>query len=166
MNDDLALLKELLYDTCDLEVKDFNLHKESAEYGACSFLLNGKSVQYRCAKITPKKTGQFVTVWKRNNHGITAPFDVADELDFMFITAKSENLFGQFIFPKEILIEKGIITKGNKEGKRGMRVYPPWDIPTNKQAIKTQGWQLNYFFSVERLSQTDIGLLSNMFSAK
>lgn len=163
MNDDLTLLKEGLYDKCNLTFSDFNLHKESAEYGACSFLLNGKFVQHRMAKITPKKIGQFVTVWKRNNVGITEPFDVADELDFIFITTKSENHLGQFIFPKEILVEKGIITKGSKGGKRGMRVYPPWDIPTNKQAMKTQSWQLNYFFSLEHPSQKEIGLIKDMF---
>lgn len=26
-----------------------------------------------------------------------------------------------------------------------MRVYPSWDRPTNKQALKTQEWQLPYF---------------------
>jgi len=27
-------------------------------------------------------------------------------------------------------------------------VYPPWDITTNKQAKKTQAWQLEYFLDV------------------
>ena len=51
---------------------------ESAEYGACSFKLNGKTIQFRVSKITPTKTGQFVTIWKRNKEGITEPFDNAD----------------------------------------------------------------------------------------
>jgi hypothetical protein len=48
------------------------------------------------------------------------------------------------------LADKGIITKNGKEGKRGIRVYPPWDIATNKQAEKTQRWQMLFlmiFFS-------------------
>jgi hypothetical protein len=27
-------------------------------------------------------------------------------------------------------------------------VYPTWDIPTNKQAERTQKWQLNYFYEM------------------
>jgi hypothetical protein len=38
-----------------------------------------------------------------------------------------------------------IISTHLKEGKRGMRVYPPWDLPSSKQAKKTQQWQLPYF---------------------
>jgi|GEM_PF-3635531 len=34
-----------------------------------------------------------------------------------------------------------------KKGKMAIRVYPPWTTPTVKQAIKTQQWQLQYFFS-------------------
>lgn len=36
----------------------------------------------------------------------------------------------------------------------GIRVYPSWDISTSTTAIKTQQWQLEYFFKV-----TDIDLL-------
>jgi hypothetical protein len=43
------------------------------------------------------------------------------------------------------LQEKGILSDDNKEGKRGFRVYPPWDIAINKQAKQTQEWQLKYF---------------------
>ncbi|MDR0329875.1 MAG: MepB family protein [Rickettsia sp.] len=31
-----------------------------------------------------------------------------------------------------------------------MRVYPPWDIVINKQAKKTQAWQLEYFLEIPR----------------
>ena len=33
-------------------------------------------------------------------------------------------------------------------GKRAIRVYPPWDNELNKQAQKTQAWQLNYFLEI------------------
>ncbi len=52
---------------------------------------------------------------------------------------------GQFIFPKSILLVKGILSDGEKDGKRGFRVYPPWDKAVNKQAKQTQQWQLQYF---------------------
>ncbi|RZK78103.1 MAG: hypothetical protein EOO92_11740 [Pedobacter sp.] len=145
---ELKSVKELVYDNCGFELTNLNLSTESLEYGACSFELNKKKIQFRVAKITPLKTGQFVTIWKRNKDGITKPFDISDDLDFIIIAAKKENNFGQFIFPKLVLAEKGIITVNNKEGKRGIRVYAPWDTVTNKQAKKTQTWQTKYFLTI------------------
>jgi hypothetical protein len=121
---------------------------ESKEYGACTFELNGKIIEQRVAKITPTKTGQFVTVWKRNKEGITEPFNIADNFDFVIITARDNENFGQFIFPRLVLADKGVITRNGKEGKREIRVYPPWDITTNKQAEKTQNWQTKYFCNI------------------
>ena len=39
--------------------------KESAEYGAVRFEMDGQTCLFRQAKYTPKKTGQFVVLWKR-----------------------------------------------------------------------------------------------------
>ena len=147
---DLKIAKELVYDKCCFNLTDPKLNAESLEYGACSFVLNCLTIQHRVSKITPTKTGQFVTIWKRNTKGITEPFDISDDLDFIIITSKNGDNFGQFIFPKSILAEKGIITKNGKEGKRGIRVYPPWDIATNKQAEKTQSWQSKYFLTINK----------------
>ena len=47
-----------------------------------------KKIQHRVSKITPTKNGQFVTLWKRNQNGITEPFDINDEIDFIIITVK------------------------------------------------------------------------------
>lgn len=101
------------------------------------------------SKITPTKTGQFVTLWKRNSNGITEPLDSIDPFDFVIIAARFDNHFGLFIFPKHVLATQGIITHQDKSGKRGFRVYPPWDKAVNKQAMKTQEWQCEYFFVVD-----------------
>ena len=53
------------------------------------------------------------------------------------------------MFPKQVLVAKNIVSNKLKEGKRGFRVYPPWDEAKNKQAITTQKWQLNYFLSIK-----------------
>lgn len=134
-----------LYNRCGLSFTEFHTEKESAEYDACTFKLNGKSVICRTAKITPTKIGQFVTVWKRNENGVTAPFNINDNFDFFVITTLNGELSGQFIFPKSVLLAKGVISGGNSVGKRGIRVYPSWDLASNKQAQKTQHWQLAYF---------------------
>jgi hypothetical protein len=159
---DLKVAKELVYDACDLELSDFKQNLEGTDYGACSFKLNGKTIQYRVSKITPTKTGQFVTVWKRNKDGITAPFDVSDGVDLIIITSKSGANFGQFIFPISVLADKGIITRNGKQGKRGIRFYPPWDIATNKQAKQTQSWQTNYFLPIKGDNSGDNELIKKL----
>lgn len=160
---ELKITKALVYDTYGFILTNLKLHAESVAYGACSFDLNKKKIQYRVSKITPTKTGQFVAIWKRNNDGITVPFDVADDFDFMIIATKSGDNFGQFIFPKSILAERGIVTQNNKEGKRGIRVYPPWDNATNKQAEKTQAWQTKYFLRIDEGNMISTELIRNLF---
>lgn len=164
IHEDLKMVKELVYDTCGFEVTNVEQNPESKEYGACSFMLNGKTIQQRVAKITPTKTGQFVTIWKRNEKGITEPLDYSDDFDFIIITARDNANFGQFIFPKSVLADNGIITRNGKTGKRGIRVYPPWDVVTNRQAIKTQRWQSTYFLTIRDDHSTDFDLLRKLLA--
>ncbi len=145
---ELLTAKELIFDACELSVSNLKIDAESAEYGACSFHLNELFLTFRVAKITPTKIGQFVTLWKRNQEGITAPFDTSDNIDFVMICTRRNADFGAFIFPKSVLHQKGILADENKDGKRGFRVYPPWDIAQNKQAKQTQEWQLKYFLEI------------------
>ena len=149
-----------LYNKSSFQVSEFELEPESKEYDACRFKLNGRNIVYRSSKTTPKKIGQFVTFWKRNANGITEPLHEHDAFDFYIINVASENKLGQFIFPKSILIEKGISSTQAKDGKRGFRVYPPWDKPTSKQAEKTQKWQVEYF--VEISVKTDLKLMTQL----
>jgi hypothetical protein len=146
--DDLILAKKLVYDSCNLDCTQPLPETESAEYSAYRFHINKNTICYREARITPTKTGQFVTLWKRNISGTIEPFDFSDFIDFVIISVRKEHNFGQFIFPKVILLEKGVFSTSTKEGKRAMRVYPPWDLTTSKQAQKTQQWQLDYFLEI------------------
>lgn len=164
IHSDIRVVKELVYDKCGFDLTNLTQNLESKEYGACSFELNGKTIQQRVSKITPTKTGQFVTIWKRNEDGITEPFDILDDIDFIIITSKSGDNFGQFIFPTSVLADNGIITRNGKEGKRGIRVYPPWDIATSKQAEKTQSWQTKYFLTIKKDNSTDLDLAKKLFT--
>lgn len=163
---DLKIVKELLYDKCGFELKNLKLNSESAEYGACAFELNGQEIEHRVSKITPTKTGQFVTIWKRNPNGVTQPFDVSDSIDFIAITSKSGENIGQFIFPKSVLADKGIITQNGKGGKRGIRVYPKWDTVTNKQAEKTQNWQTKYFVTIGSNNSAELDLVKKIVNKR
>lgn len=155
-HNDLKIVKEFVYDKCGFDFTNPKWNSESSEYGACSFELNGKTIQHRVSKITPTKTGQFVTIWKRNKDGVTEPFDILDDLNFIVITSRSGDNLGQFIIPKSVLVDERIITKDNIDGKRGIRVYPPWDTATSKQAEKTQSWQAKYFLTIKNDNSTDL----------
>lgn len=158
----LNTAKSLVYDKCGFDFGGLIVEGESQEYGACTFRLNGLKIKFRVSKITPTKTGQFVTIWKRNDEGITQPFDLTDEIDFVIISSQNGDDFGQFIFPKSVLLNKGIIKGNNKKGKRGIRVYPPWDTITNKQAEKAQLWQTKYFLVIDNTDKTNLNLAKKL----
>ncbi len=146
-SDITSSIKEF-YEKCSYRITDFEIALESKEYQACSFKLNGRSIISRKAKITPKKMGQFVTFWKRTGNGPIEPFHENDNIDFFVVNTANGNHRGQFVFPKALLILKGIISTNKKEGKRAIRVYPPWDKLSSKQALKTQNWQQDYFLEI------------------
>lgn len=147
IDSELQLLKQnyLLF---SIEITNVIFDDESKEYKACSFQLDKAKIIFRKSKITPKKVGQFITFWKRNKFGPIEPYNENDDFDYFVVNCISENNQGQFIFPKSILVHKGIISTKNNEGKRAFRVYPNWEKTTNKQAAKTQFWQKEYFIQL------------------
>lgn len=153
MTETLLDAKKLIFDNFDFSNPE--KENESEEYSAYRFQLLNKNICYREAKITPTKTGQFVTLWKRNQAGIIEPFNVTDEIDFVIISVQKDLNWGLFIFPKTILLEKGIFSTQSKEGIRATRVYPIWDETQSKQAQKTQKWQLEYFFQLTDKSKME-----------
>lgn len=146
---DLLIAQKLLYGPLGITCNNLICKAESQEYSACEFQINSYAIKFRVGKITPTKTGQFVTFWKRIGSGPIIPYDRADQFDFLVVSVRMDDLLGQFIFPKIVLYEKGLISKEDKGGKRAMRIYPPWNIADNKQAEITQTWQLEYFVSIE-----------------
>lgn len=153
---ELSLINQLIFKPCGIVLENVNAEPESREYFAHTFELNGRKARFRTAKITPTKTGQFVTIWKRNEKGITVPFSVSDANDFYIIATRKENHFGIFIFPKTVLHQNKILSDKAKDGKRGIRVYPIWDVTTNKQAQRTQLWQKDYFLEVALDGRADL----------
>ncbi|UXX80304.1 MepB family protein [Reichenbachiella carrageenanivorans] len=150
MNDLVTRIKTRCYDPHGLTMANYTDEAESQTYGACTFEIHDKKCVSRNAKITPTKTGQFVTLWKRTHTGITAPFDSSDTIDLVIIHIQDGDRLGLFIFPQALLIEKKIISTAKKEGKRGFRIYPPWDRPTSRQALKTQDWQQFHFIDLTK----------------
>lgn len=145
---DLLAAQKLAFEPSGLSVSNIAREAESKEYGAYSFEMNHRRIQFRVAKITPTKIGQFVTLWKRIGNGPILPYDLADPIDLFVISVRTPEHFGQFVFPKSVLFEKGIVSKEGMGGKRAMRIYPPWDIALNRQAKSSQAWQILYFFEI------------------
>lgn len=165
MPKDLQDAQIRIYVPCGLSLQHFIPEAESQEYSACSFTLNGHRIQFRSSKITPTKIGQFVTFWKRFGSGPIMPVDAADTFDFLIVNVRTINQFGQFIFPKEVLLTQGYISKNGIGGKRAMRVYPSWDKPDSKQAIKTQTWQLQYFIVADTTQPLESQKLQNLLGS-
>lgn len=149
LHPDLLTAQNLAYEPCGFTPEHIVLEAESQEYGACRFTMNNKQILFRVTKITPTKVGQFVTFWKRIGNGPIMPFDESDPIDLFVISVRAADPFGQFVFPKHLLIEQGFVSVDGKGGKRAMRVYPPWDLPNSRQAQRTQSWQLKYFFEIQ-----------------
>lgn len=145
---DFFEVQKWVYEPNGWLVGKISLEAESKEYGALDFEMNGYRIKFRAGKITPTKIGQFVTLWKRIEKGPICPLDSEDAFDFVVVSVRSAERLGQFVFPKEVLCEKGVVSKEEKSGKLAIRIYPPWDVAENSQAKKTQKWQLLYFFEI------------------
>ncbi len=158
---DLIEIQKLVYEPAGLVFKNLVKDTESQDYAACTFALDKKIIKFRVAKITPTKIGQFVTFYKRSSSGPIEPYDLSDQFDLLVVSVRDGEKFGQFVFPKNVLYEKDILSKDGVGGKRAMRVYPPWDIVDNLQAKKTQAWQLKYFFEVST-NGTNIGRIKTL----
>lgn len=163
---DLLATKNLVYDPCKLKCSQPVMEAESTEYGAFTFKLNDSFARFRVAKITPTKVGQFVTLWKRVRKEPIQPYDVSDTVDFLIVCTRKEDHFGQFVFPKSALCEQGVLSVAGKEGKRAIRVYPPWDKTQNRHAQTTQKWQMRYFLDICKNEKLDYARAQMLYSQK
>jgi len=150
MTEIVTKIDNLIFKAIGQTVENLTNDKECEAYSGCNFQLGQLAITFRKAKITPKKSGQFVTLWKRNSERQTEPYSINNRFDFYIIAADDETESGFFFFPKQVLLENHILTTVNIEGKRGFRVYPDWSETTNKQALKTKSWQKKYFINLDQ----------------
>ncbi|GGD96256.1 MepB family protein [Paenibacillus nasutitermitis] len=161
----LAYVNERVYEPNHLSIQAIQEETQNADYGAGVFLLNSRSVRFRVAKITPAKTGQFVAFWEKgpDNKNQAFSYENAADLWVIHTFAADSHAFGQFVFPKEVLMQHNILKTGSVKGKMAIRVYPAWDTPTSKQAIATQKWQLPYFAAVDHNNSRQIQELLHLY---
>ncbi|MDM1380540.1 MepB family protein [Myroides marinus] len=139
----IPLLNKALKNDELTAITDITWSTEKNEYYACTFTLGSAKIVFREAKVTPKKIGLFVAIWRRNEDNITTPYHIDDNFDYFVIGTGS----GCFVYPKSILVELQIISSNLKEGKRGMRVYPNLEVEMNKQALKTYQSHLPFYYN-------------------
>lgn len=149
MNDLLNSIQKTLGNRLGFTITNFVAEQEGKAYSACSFLLNNKKVFCRVSKVTPKKKGQFVTFYQRNNNEIIEPFNENTHVDYFMVF--HQEIKSVFVFPKSILVKKSVLSTDKKEGKRAFRVYAPTDELISKQALATQKWQTKYFYSLKSI---------------
>ncbi|SOB44023.1 conserved hypothetical protein [Weissella viridescens] len=118
---------------------------QNKEYEGVSF--PNKSIRSRLAKRTPKKKGYFVACYISEQGQKNRPYTLNESLDYLVVCIDDKKR-GAFIFPKEILASKGILTS-DQLGKMAFRVYPPFETDLNKTATATQKWQSSYYRSAE-----------------
>lgn len=156
MTEELKHIQDSIFHILGLPIIDLTEDGECKGYDGYNFQIGTFKIKFRKAKVTPKKIGQFVTLWRRNAAKQTEPFHINDDLDFYLIATRDNERFGFFFFPKHVLGKNFILTDSNKIGKRGFRVYPDWDIPISKQAQTAKAWQTAYFIDLTKNSSTAI----------
>lgn len=117
-NKTLAYVNELLYEPNNLTIKNIQEETQNSDYGAGIFQLNSKSIRFRVAKITPTKIGQFVSFWEKDEANKNQAFTYDNSTDLLVINTFNDNGdFGQFVFPKEILLQQNILRTSSTKGK-------------------------------------------------
>ncbi|WP_139277698.1 MepB family protein [Rhodococcus marinonascens] len=164
LHPDLLAAKSLIYGPHELACTTPMREPESAAYGAYALSINGLATRFRVAKTTPTKVGQFVTLWQRGEAGPIRPFDTSDNVKLFVISVRDHEQFGQFVFPVDTLVRRGVVSRDGVGGKRAIRVYPPWVAPTSRQARNTQTWQLEYFLPPHQIDECDCARARTLFA--
>lgn len=106
----LNYVNKLIYEPSGLTVKSVLEERQNAKYGAGRFQLSARKVRFRVANTTPTKIGQFVAFWEKDENNKNQPYSYAEAPDLLVITTfKNENEFGQFVFPKDVLLKQNIL---------------------------------------------------------
>lgn len=166
MINEIKKLDDFVFKPLNLDLSEIIQDPESEDYLGFNFRINDIKIKFRKSKLTPKKIGQFVTFWKRDQNKKTVPFDVEDDFDFYIILIEENENAGFFIFPKSILEKKDLISSQSKAGKRGFRIYSDWHFPTSKQAERSKLWQTRYFINFANTESSTLEKFETILNSK
>ena len=120
--------------------------EQNSDYESGLVVLSGQHWRLRTARVTPRKAGGFVAVWRRSEQGATEPFEADEDVTGLAVfVVEEDHRRGVFWFTAAHLRELGITSSRGHPGKRGFRVYPPWCTGLNRQASRTQAAQAPAF---------------------
>ncbi|GEN87177.1 MepB family protein [Oceanobacillus sojae] len=156
----INLIKELLFDI-NGELTNILKEPQNMEYEGTTFNINENKYRSRLAKRTPKKDGYFVVFWEKDVNHCNQAFAYSESPDKIVFSIIDKDVKGQFIFPKSLLLEKGILRTNDNKGKMAIRVYPSWERSLNNSAKKTQAWQAPYFIDVS--NEIDMKRLTELY---
>ena len=71
----------------------------------------------RLAKKTNKKQGYFITLWTKDSMSVNQPFEYANFPEKLIVNVIDKDKLGQFIFPKDELLKREILSNHFKKGK-------------------------------------------------
>ena len=83
-------------------------------------------------------------MWKKDENNTNVPFTEDDLENQLIVNIVDDKRRGQFIFPKDILIKKGIL-KVMILKENGIESVSTLGEGLNNTAAKTQVWQCAYF---------------------
>lgn len=126
------------------------IEEQNIDYEGAVFSLNQRAYRTRLAKLTPKKKGYFVAAWEKDANGTNQAYQYEDSPNKLIVSVIDGEKCGQFIFPKSVLLAKGILKNATQKGKMAFRVYPNWVSDLNVTAKKTQSWQSDYFIDLSK----------------
>ncbi|UNM97401.1 MepB family protein [Ignatzschineria rhizosphaerae] len=141
----VTLLKTLFLTLGKPSPEIIALDPYNQEYEGFDFRVLNVNYRSRLARKTPKKAGYFLAIWEKDAENKNISFSEITFPDFLMVNILDGERKGQFIFPKWVLKQQGILSSSTKPGKMAFRVYTPWDTDLNRSAAKTAKWQLPFF---------------------
>ena len=131
---------------------DIEFEEQNSIYVGSKFNINNHSIRFRKAKSTPTKSGLFVVAWEKDDLNVNQAYHYDHAPTYLMIYCEVEDNKGIFMFSKDILLERKILSSDTQKGKMGFRIYPPWEDKLNQQALQTQTWQCKSFIPFEILN--------------
>src|SRR5699024_7708167 len=105
---------DMVSDDFNFSIRKFELEVWNYEYEAINININNNSFKSRLAKKKPKKAGYFVTLWLKNELEKNRPYNYDEMKDKLIINVLDGDNKGQFIFPKELLADKGVLRRSGE----------------------------------------------------
>ncbi|MGE8082004.1 MepB family protein [Peribacillus loiseleuriae] len=154
-----SLFRDIMNEVGSIENFVLKREVQNSEYEGLLLIINKHVYRSRLAKLTPKKKGYFVAFWEKDTMGINHAYSYENSPEKLIVSVIDNERWGQFIFPKKVLLKYGILKSPKQKGKMALRVYPSWVTELNTNATRTQSWQTEYFidlsddFEVEKLKK-------------